>query len=50
MPELARAGLGTCALFAVAGLGLTLLLLPAGLRRYAPLWVLPVGACATAVG
>jgi hypothetical protein len=49
VPELLQAGLGTCVLFAVAGLGLTLLLLPSGLRRHWPLWVLPVGACATAL-
>lgn len=35
------------ALFAVGGIGLTRLLLPAGLRRHEALWVLPVGACAT---
>ena len=33
-------------LFGIAGFGLTRLLLPAGLRRYEPLWVLPIGACA----
>jgi hypothetical protein len=44
---LARAGAATVLLFLVTGLGLTRLLLPAGLRRHEVLWVLPVGACAT---
>ena len=37
-------------MFGVAGFGLTRLLLPAGLRRHELLWVLPVGAVATALG
>ncbi|MCA1656207.1 MAG: hypothetical protein LC713_00555 [Actinobacteria bacterium] len=49
IPPLARAGLATVALFAVGGLGLTRLLLPAGLREHEALWVLPVGACAVAL-
>jgi hypothetical protein len=36
-------------LFGVCGLGLTRLLLPAGLRRHEALWVVPVGACACAL-
>ena len=49
LPSLLRAGVATVALFAIGGLGLTRLLLPAGLRRYEALWVLPVGACAVAL-
>ena len=37
-------------MFGVTGFGLTRLLLPAGLRRHELLWVLPVGAVATALG
>jgi len=36
-------------LFGIAGFGPTRLLLPAGLRRHELLWVLPVGAIATAL-
>ena len=50
MPELALTVLVTCALFAVAGLGVTRLLLPASLRANELLWVLPVGACSLALG
>jgi len=46
VPDLFRGGLAAVVLFGIAGFGLTRLLLPAGLRRYEPLWVLPVGACA----
>jgi hypothetical protein len=42
---LAQVGVAAVVLFAVAGFGPTRLLLPAGLRRHEPLWVLPVGAC-----
>jgi hypothetical protein len=49
IPPIARAGLAAAALFAVGGFGLTRLLLPAGLRRYEPLWILPVGACAVSL-
>jgi hypothetical protein len=49
IPPLTRAGIASVGLFAVTGWGLTRLLLPEGLRRYEPLWVMPVGACATAV-
>ncbi|WP_205696642.1 hypothetical protein [Conexibacter sp. SYSU D00693] len=50
IPDLVRAGAAGVALFAVCGFGLTRLLLPDGLRRYEPLWVLPIGACALALG
>ena len=36
-------------LFGIVGFGLTRLLLPAGLRRHEALWILPVGAVATAL-
>ena len=36
-------------LFAIAGFGPTRLLLPQGLRRHEALWILPVGAVATAL-
>jgi len=36
-------------LFGTVGFGLTRLLLPAGLRRHEALWILPVGAVATAL-
>lgn len=49
VPDLVRAGVTGVALFGVGGFGLTRLLLPAGLRRYEPLWVLPIGACAVAL-
>src|SRR5919206_2411566 len=46
---LLQVGLAAVALFAVGGFGLTRLLLPPGLRRHEPLWILPVGACAVAL-
>jgi hypothetical protein len=46
VPDLFRGGLAAVVLFGIGGFGLTRLLLPAGLRRYELLWVLPVGACA----
>lgn len=46
----ARAIAAAALLFAVCGLGLTRLLLPEGLRSTELLWVLPVGACAAAIG
>jgi hypothetical protein len=49
VPELLAVGAAAFALFAIGGLGLTRLLLPAELRRYELLWVLPVGACAVAI-
>jgi hypothetical protein len=49
VPDLGRAGLAAVFLFGVSGFGATRLLLPGGLRRYEPLWVMPVGACLTAV-
>jgi hypothetical protein len=39
----------TVVLFGLAGLGLVRLLLPASLRRYELLWVLPTGGCAVAL-
>ena len=47
--EVLRAGAATVAVFGLAGFGPTRLLLPAGLRRFELLWVLPVGAVATAL-
>jgi hypothetical protein len=49
IPQVLAIALATGGLFAVCGLGLTRLLLPADLRRYEWLWVLPVGACAAAL-
>jgi hypothetical protein len=49
VPQVAAIALAAGGLFALCGLGLTRLLLPAGLRRYEWLWVLPVGACAVAL-
>jgi hypothetical protein len=49
VPALAWAGLSGAALFGLCGFGLVRLLLPDGLRRYEPLWILPVGACALAL-
>jgi hypothetical protein len=49
LDEALRAGGVAVGLFGVAGFGLTRLLLPAALRRYEPLWVVPVGACASAL-
>ena len=37
------------AFFAVCGFGATRLLLPEGLRRYELAWVIPVGACVSAL-
>ncbi len=42
-------GAACAVLFGLAGFGPTRLLLPAGLRRHELLWVLPVGAVATAL-
>jgi len=36
--------------FAVCGFGAARLLLPAGLRRYELAWVIPIGACTSALG
>ncbi|HVF77729.1 MAG TPA: hypothetical protein VNA28_05485 [Solirubrobacteraceae bacterium] len=47
--EVARAGAATVAVFGIVGFGPTRLLLPPGLRRFELLWVLPVGAVATAL-
>lgn len=49
VPDLVRAGAAGVVLFGICGFGLVRLLLPAGLRRYEPLWILPVGACACAL-
>jgi hypothetical protein len=45
-PDTLRAVAATVVLFAVGGFGVVRLLLPAALRRYELLWVLPTGACA----
>ena len=42
--------LAAAAFFAVCGFGATRLLLPDGLRRYELAWVIPVGACTSALG
>ncbi|HWC27403.1 MAG TPA: hypothetical protein VG474_12525 [Solirubrobacteraceae bacterium] len=47
--DVARVGLATVAVFALAGFGPTRLLLPASLRRFEALWVLPVGAVAASL-
>jgi hypothetical protein len=47
--DVLRAGAATVAVFGIAGMGLTRLLLPASLRRFELLWVLPVGAVAAAL-
>jgi hypothetical protein len=44
-----RAGAAIVAVFAIAGFGFTRLLLPASLRRFELLWVLPVGAVAVSL-
>lgn len=49
LPELLAVCAAAVALFAVGGLGLTRLLLPADQRRHELLWALPVGACAVAL-
>ena len=49
VPDLAQGVGGTLLLLTVMGLGVTRLLLPEGLRRHEALWVLPTGACATAL-
>jgi hypothetical protein len=49
IPPIARVALAAGVLFAVGGCGLTRLLLPSGLRRHEPLWILPVGACAVSL-
>jgi hypothetical protein len=47
--ELLSVSIAAVGLFAVGGLGLTRLLLPARLRRYELLWALPIGACSVAL-
>jgi len=42
--------LAAATFFGVCGFGATRLLLPAGLRRYELAWVIPVGACTSALG
>jgi hypothetical protein len=46
LPDTLRAVVATVVLFGIGGFGLTRLLLPAPLRRYELLWVVPTGACA----
>ena len=47
---LLRVAASSVLLLGVCGFGLTRLLLPGALRRHETLWVLPVGACALALG
>ncbi len=47
--DVLRAGAATVAVFGLAGFGPARLLLPPSLRRFELLWVLPVGAVATAL-
>lgn len=47
--EVLRAVLAATVLFGLTGFGLVRLLLPDGLRTHELLWILPVGACATAL-
>lgn len=49
LADVLQAGAATVFVFAVTGFGPARLLLPASLRRYELLWVLPVGAVATAL-
>ena len=49
VPDVLRALAGTVVLFGIGGFGLVRLLLPAPLRRYELLWVLPTGGCAVGV-
>jgi hypothetical protein len=46
VPDALRALAAAAVVFVISGFGLVRLLLPAALRRYELLWVLPVGACA----
>jgi hypothetical protein len=45
-PDVVRGLAAVVVLFGVSGFGLVRLALPAALRRYEPLWILPTGACA----
>ena len=47
VPDTLRALAATAVLFGICGFGLVRLLLPAALRRYEPLWILPTGGCAS---
>jgi hypothetical protein len=47
IPDTLRALLAAAVLFGICGFGLVRVLLPAPLRRYELLWVLPTGGCAT---
>jgi hypothetical protein len=49
LPGLLAVSIAGVGLFAIGGLGLTRLLLPADQRRHELIWVLPVGACAVAL-
>src|SRR5437763_15728434 len=46
-PDTFRVAAATLFVFGATGLGLVRLLLPAALKRYELLWVLPTGGCAT---
>jgi hypothetical protein len=50
LPDVLRAVAASIVVFGICGFGLVRLLLPAPLRRYEPLWVLPTGACAAGLG
>ena len=49
LPELLAVAVAAVLFFAVGGLGLTRLLLPAEQRQHELIWALPVGACANAL-
>jgi hypothetical protein len=49
LPELLSVAVAAVLLFAVGGLGITRLLLPAEQRQHELIWALPVGACAVAL-
>jgi hypothetical protein len=49
-PDTLRALAATVVVFGVGGFGLVRLLLPAALREYEVLWVLPTGGCAVGLG
>lgn len=49
VPDTLRAVAAMLVVFGLCGFGLVRLLLPAALRRYEPLWVLPTGACSSGI-
>ena len=50
LPDVLRVVAAGVVVFGISGFGLVRLLLPAALRRYEVLWVLPAGACAVGLG